>query len=102
MRRPITLHHLAASCGLFVACAAAAAPCDDQVRAARAANEQLRAEVFKTHPPHPRGALALQELKRSDELLDTACRDGMPAFAAAGMAFRNARDRLAGRMAATY
>lgn len=98
-----TLHLTAALCGLFLACAAQASECDVDARDVRAANERLRSEIFHTHPPHPRGALALAELKRSDQLLDQACRKGSAGneVKAAGFAHRQARDRLAGRLPAS-
>lgn len=97
------MKHTIAVLLVAVACASAVAgPCDAGAQQARAANETLRAEVFTTHPKHPFGALALEELKRSDDLIDKACRldarNREPMMLEAAMATRNARERLAGRL----
>ena len=89
---------------LLMACSCAwAGPCDTLALKARAANDELRGEVFARHPKHPLGAMALAELKRSDELLTIACtaKDRDAVLLEAAMATRNARERLAGRMPAS-
>lgn len=97
--KPVVLFFGALFGALF--CVHAFAGCSESRAEVLKANEELRMQVFNTHPPHPIAALTLADLKRSDELLADVCSLAPlarnEALRDAGLAHYTARTRLAGK-----